>query len=122
MACNVEAFDKTEAVNLEQDAGFPLKRTRAMFLAPVKAEVQRREALMTPARNVAEQGSPTRMIEELWDMVLKQQVEGLERRFEASRRALRGDLLEQMQPLRVIRKDGGGYRADKVWIHDPGMK
>lgn len=83
-------------------------------MKPAAEEEQKRQALMMAVREAAEQALSTQVAEELWDM-------GLGRRFEGPERALRGDLPEQVESLRVTRKDGMHAVRATQRVYDTGQ-
>lgn len=52
---DMEEYNAGVTTNLEEDVEASLQQARAMFLAPEKAKIQRRQTLMMPVRKAAEQ-------------------------------------------------------------------
>lgn len=90
--------NESGALNLEQSVKCFLKRAMAKSSKLAAEEVQRRWASVIAVREDTKQVLPTGVAKEPRDMGLGQQ-------FETFRRALRGDPPEQVEPLRVTRKD-----------------
>lgn len=91
--------DQSGAKNIEEDVEVFLERAPAMLLELAAEEVEQRHALMIAIRQPEEQGSSTRLAEELREIALGRQ-------FEAIRRALKGDSPARVEPVKVTRKYG----------------